>query len=404
MQKAQIALTTLACVGILVLVGLSVSSQSSLATALKDSQQARADAEGARAQRDAALVGSFQDASTSMAALAKALSEPRPVQVENKADAAEAAIMLSNLTDNQCRNYAAYILGRLGGEKAEARLIEMAKNDPDTSASQAAFQALQTMRSPVALVIAMEKLRSNDLNQKQMAASVLSNLATSPMVPEIAKELTSLKGRDNNVEQIRYYLYRVFERLGDSRACTAILVGLSQEDEPYRRSQGIEALMACASAAYTEDILAMLESIDLMNNNHSGAWSEFMRGAARVGDPRYAPMMVKFVTHNSSSYRRMALDGLRRMQDPESAKELLEAWKKATGSTKTEIQKLLTDGYAGIVSSEDGTEFTLAGADEMKKLVAERDAQIAELLKREKAIANVGGEDGGKQPGGGGIF
>lgn len=395
MQKAQFAFTAVLLIAVIGFMALIAMGQNK-ATALAEAQVAALEkAANADAEARAASMAALEKAAAGMADLAAAMREPRPVEAEAVGDAVNAAVMLSQLTDNQTRNYAAYILGRLGGEEAETRLIDMARNDPDTSTSQAAFQALQNMNSEKVGAIAIEQLKSNNPRRKQAAASVLSQIATHEMVPDLNAVLLAHGGRDNQVEQIRYYLYRALQRLGDPRSCEALSRALQFENDDYRRNAALLALMACADSRHVPTLIKALDSLGDPNTNTNARWSEVLQAIEQLGDPRLAPFAASLVTNDNNYNRRQAFEALQRLRDPSVAPDLLKAWTSADGATKKELDQFLDKGYPGIVKAKDGEGYSLVPDEEMNPLMAEREERIRQLIEQAKVRQPPGKEEGG---------
>lgn len=143
-------------------------------------------------------------------------------------DVLDAAILLSKSSNNSIQQSACNILGQLGGEKAENRLIKLAE---ETENPYNAFRALSHMGSKKALPLIINKLKTGNDREKNMASGNLNELLTPEYVLEVAKLLPLMVGNNYNTRNIRNNIVRAVCESGDMRVTEYVLPFLSMVDE-----------------------------------------------------------------------------------------------------------------------------------------------------------------------------
>ncbi len=392
-------------IGILLLMGLflwqQIEARSAQQELIKTISEQHAASQAAMAKTVSAtgeVTRSLAELSTAMAAtskgissLSEAMTRPRPIEAEPVGDAMRAAIMLSRLTNEQCRYHAAEILGCLGGKDAETRLLQMATEERSEQAQSSAFRALATMQSDKLMPLAIRLLKNGTLAQKRAAAGSMSQSAQPKHLPDLIQALEQLKGKDHQVAQIRYSLYQIFRRLGDPRACKVLSRAIEEEQTSSSYKQ--EALRAFVLSMTNREVPLFLRTVARMEELHSSGYSSsnLTRALGALRDPRLGPFLVQLLSSSSSYTNRYVCEALKLTADPSVAAELCKRHDDPNGKAKKELAVLLKGGYPGVVYDEKTKRFSVVGEDEMKKLMAERDQRIRQIVQ--------GQVDDGQNPG-----
>ncbi|MHC4871105.1 MAG: HEAT repeat domain-containing protein [Planctomycetota bacterium] len=184
-------------------------------------------------------------------------------------DMAEAAILLSKSNNKNITNSVCHILGYIGGEKAEQRLIEMCENSENPYSP---MNALARMGSSKALKLALDKLKTGTKNEKSSASGMLPQLIKPENVVEVAQILPTLLGNDYTTRNIRNNIIRALGEAGDIRATEYIVPFIRNAD-----NNTVYSLMDAMNKL--KDPLAAPEIIELYNNSNDNSKKNIERYA-----------------------------------------------------------------------------------------------------------------------------
>ena len=293
----------------------------------------------------------------------------------------QAAILLSTATDESVCNYSAQILGRIGGEKAESRLLEMARDHAGSRST--ILSALREMGSRHTSELVLESLRSSNLRDIQHAAGQLSNVITPKMLPDILEILSELPpGGQSEYRHIRRGFYDAIRRLGDPRACEAMLDAAAEEMEDYGRQSAMQAFSHCLDNKHLMLVEKAFRTIGSFNNERNrGQYTELLRRMGQLGDLRAGEYLVEVIDGTNDQYlTRVAIEGLRNLRDPLAAEAICKCLNSKDANVRRYAEQLCGNGYPGI-KEVDGS-YTVVSEEEMQKLLVERARKVEALEQR----------------------
>jgi len=307
----------------------------------------------------------------------------------------DAALQLSRASVPQIRSSAIPLLSLLGGEKTEARLLEMVKDDPACRSS--ALQALRGMGSRKVSGIILDWLKNGSPAERQTAASVLPGQMTQEMLPDILKLLRNVPtgGTEYSGAQVRQYLYNALQQLGDRRACDALLAAMREETQEYTKQSAVSALAACASRREIALVGKALASLGPCAPNMSSSMHHaLVQCLGNLRDPRATEYLLPLLTASSNEQlRRQVVQALVQLRDPLAAKTLCALDIQDQNLKRYVDDTLRNAAYPGIRVVDD--KLVCVPDEEMKKLLEERTRQIAEI---EKGLADDAVKAAGDKP------
>lgn len=316
-------------------------------------------------------------------------SSATPAQSEPTLE--ESALHLSRAGVPQIRATAIQILSLLGGEKTEARLLEIIKEDP--VARPAALQALRSMGSRKVGGIVLDWLKNGSSAERQAAANALPGQLTPEMLTDVLGLLRDLPGgAEYSAVQVRQCLYAALQQLGDRRACDPLFLAMRQETQDGSKRAAAAALAACASRRELPLLGKALASLGPCNpNTDLGTHSVLIESLGNAHDLRATEYLLPLLAAGSNpQVQRQVVQALTQLRDPLAATALC-AMDVKDPALKRNIEEMLRNAaYPGIRVVDD--KFVPVPEGEMRKLLDERARQIAEL---EKSLAETAELPGG---------
>ncbi len=293
----------------------------------------------------------------------------------------DAALMLSYSPDPRLRQHTIAILGQLGGEKAEKRLLEILESDGNSQSQ--VLQALQTMGSNRLEPLVMTILEEGTLQEKSAAAGMLNDILNRenlPVVLELFVELPS--GNHSHANSIRQRIYGAVRNLGDPAACRPLLDAALMETNEYTQREAFQALVACSTPAQLGLLVEALEALGPALQNHSaGSHQQLVSHFGQMGDPRVTPVLLKQLDSPNRSVVQYAAQALMQLKDPLAAERLVKIANGPDTHAKQYLSRGIGNGYPGIRKRDDGT-YALAGAETLNSLFEARRKLVARLEER----------------------
>ncbi len=293
-------------------------------------------------------------------------------------DAEDSALKISILTNPAIRRQVAPIMGMLGGDKMERRLVDMAMTDTDSSTRSAALSALSTMGSKELVKVAIRMLNSADAGACQVAASKLSEKPSAEAKPAMLAALKRLSGSNEYADSTtRRYIYAFMAKVGTEKDFDALLAAYKLE-KGSSRSHAFNTLVKLKGDSY-EVMLKLLKD----NTDPNTLEYSVIRKLAASADYRATEVLMPVLKSSRSSYtRREVYNLLAKTRDPLAAGELVRRYKIETYSeNKRVLQSMLAAGYPGITYDAATKTAKLIPAEELRKLLDARKKKVAALWK-----------------------
>ncbi|OGV51252.1 MAG: hypothetical protein A2017_16695 [Lentisphaerae bacterium GWF2_44_16] len=298
------------------------------------------------------------------------------------------AILLVRNCPDKCSNQAIQILGALGGEKAEAVLLDIAKNSTERK-YRAALYALKNMKSGKLREIIMEELSKPELDFKKINALTAlfrdssNNIFQKEDIPLMEKLLSGLdKTASGNSGYLRSIFIRMICELDEKKGVELLCKKLSETSIPEEKRKLISGLgqKLSLSVVSWEKITAAVGS---PQDNRKALYEIVLRMAAS-GDWRMTNLIIKLINLTllppKLSYYENYVKILSRLKDPKAAKTLLSL----CGNSQPYNSCL--DNYPGI--KKDGSKYVLVDDETMKKLMEKRAEKIEYLNEIDKKKGN----------------
>ncbi|MFA4944688.1 MAG: HEAT repeat domain-containing protein [Lentisphaeria bacterium] len=311
------------------------------------------------------------------AARAKLVAGKRNVS----ADDLDAALHLSCHGDQQIRDSAVQILGKLGGAAAEARLLEMVEE------SNNALSQLYALNPAQAEKIVGDWLKSGVNERMQAAVNALQlgrGRISKEMVGVILEAMKGMGG-DTYGRNLRQSLGYILQNIRDPRVCPVMLELLQSETEEYQVRNFLNILLANAGRRELPLVLKAMQQMKGLERN-TDVGNNALQYFGRIRDPRGTPAVMGFLKSSNDYYQRQAMQALARIGDPLAAPALAELAARKPNYVQELLNLVQDSGYPGL-NVVDG-KLQVVGETEMAKLLAERD----ELIRRLEAEEGKAGE------------
>jgi HEAT repeat protein len=181
---------------------------------------------------------------------------PVPEKPENSAELESLGVealskALTDHTDPQVRQYAAYLLGKARNPRAIQPLVE-ALADFDKSVREQATLALSAIGKAAVEPLA-EAMKEPKWETRYRAAEALGKIADEKAVKPL------IKGLKDNRDHVRYMAAKGLRTLGDSDAIEPMII-LLKDDNHYVRMMAVRALGAIGGAKADDALKAALAS------------------------------------------------------------------------------------------------------------------------------------------------
>ena len=330
----------------------------------------------------------LQQTNEQIADLSRALSGPSRER-EALVNSSEAAVLLSTLSDPEIRRNATRILERLSDERADARLVELAKNDADTDVRALALQALRRKNSPLVGDVVIEMLTGGRAAERRVAASVLREMPDRRYTKTVVEELGKTAMADANGRAVATDLVLFLKQTADASAADTLFALLAQEPETKRAHMLAEALIACTDRRHLPLLVKALQS--RRGKPASIAPHDpivpLLDALAEHNDRRATKAVLPYLLSDNSYIQRAAVTAAVQLRDPVAAEALVDAYGKLGSYNKLRIQRAFVKGYPGVVFDKEKEEAKLVPEDDLQQLIEERNAAL------KKHAALVGADD-----------
>ncbi|MFW5893684.1 MAG: HEAT repeat domain-containing protein [Verrucomicrobiota bacterium] len=293
----------------------------------------------------------------------------------------DAALMLSYSPDPRLRQQTIVILGQLGGEKAEKRLLEILESDSDSQSQ--VLQALQSMGSAHLESLVMNILKDGTLQEKNVAVGVLNFVLNRENLPDVLEVLDQLPtGNQSYGNSIRQRIYGAVRNLGDPAACRPLSEAVLMETNEYAQREAVQALVACSTQAHIGMLIEVLKALGPALQNHSSSsHQQLISHFGQLGDPRVTPVLLDFLDSPNRSVVQQAAQALMQLKDPLAVERFVKIANGADSHAKQYMLHAIRNEYPGIRKLEDGT-FAVADEETMNQLLEARRNLVARIEKR----------------------
>jgi HEAT repeat protein len=326
-----------------------------------------------------------------IAALRKALASKTATSFEQD-QLFDAAVLLARKSPENQSSTAIYLLGTIGGSKAEPILLEMLEN-ASPNQLPAILTALSNIRSQKLHDILMKFLTSEE-NQQTISSvvSILNNSnSTNPNIvkksdlPVIEKILEKYPDSDyNNNRYIRGMLLGIILRLDQDKGVQYICDDLQSATFPQK--QNIIYLITNNNYRISfkswEKIIKSTGDFDEFNPD---IYLAILRVLSQTGDLRATDLILAWAefAKTNDNFRRQYVDSLVRLRDPKAAKTLLDLYQPENLVNCKGRGNL--DNYPGI--RRENNNYVLVDAATMQKLLEQRAKKIESLNELDKRRA-----------------
>jgi HEAT repeat protein len=299
----------------------------------------------------------------------------------------QAALLLAEQGPSNISHQAMYILGYLGGEKAENALLKMLADGSRGRNSSAIINALVTMRSRKLRPVIIKLLNSSNHQDIAAATNALNNRSLRILkksdLPLLIKLLDDMSYDVNNRYR-RNNILRAICQLDQNTGIKYICEALETADVNQQR----ELCYIPAHGGINLSAKSWLKIIKILgepNGQNISTFQGVCTGIARSGDMRLMDIALSWaeLAVDNSSFRNTYIDMLNRMRDPKTAKIFLDLCLK-NGATNNHYMNCLRN-FPGIIQ-KDG-KYQLVDDAAMKKLLENRAKLITRLNERDKRKA-----------------
>jgi len=300
----------------------------------------------------------------------------------------QAALLLAQQGPSNVSNQAMYILGYLGGKKAESALLKMLENRSHGRNASSIINALVTMRSNKLRPVIIKLLNSNNYQDIDAATNAINNRSSRILkksdLPLLVKVLDDMP-YDNNNRYRRNNMIRAICQLDQDAGVKYICDALETADVNQERELiyiPIHGQINLSAKSWLK-IIKVLEEPNVRNLSPFQALCD---GISRCGDLRLMDAVLpwtEFAMQNSS-FRNSYINMLNRMRDPKSAKVFLDLCLKSTTARHNYYMSYLNN-FPGII--QKAGKYQLVDDATMKKLLKNRAKIIARLNERDKRRA-----------------
>ena len=299
----------------------------------------------------------------------------------------QAALLLAQQGPSNISNQAMYILGYLGGEKAENALLKMLDGGSRGRNSSAIINALVTMRSRKLRPVIIKLLNSSNHQDIAAATNALNNRSLRILkksdLPLLVKVLNDMPYGSNNRYR-RNNMIRAICQLDQNTGIKYICEALETADFNQQR----ELCYIPARGGINLSAKSWLKIIKILGEPNSQNLSAFQGacdGISRSGDLRLVDIALPWAEFavDNSSFRNTYVNMLNRIRDPKTAKIFLDLCLKS-GATNNHYMNYLRN-FPGIIQKEG--KYQLVDDAAMEKLLKNRAKLIARLNERDKRKA-----------------
>ncbi|MHC4251821.1 MAG: HEAT repeat domain-containing protein [Planctomycetota bacterium] len=325
----------------------------SIRSRLADAERARSEAERARREAEEAREDELREAAGKLegaaARLAAALEGPGGRGGDPIAKLVESALLLSRSSDATTRCAAARVLKGMQGERAEARLLEMARKDPSQYVRNEAVGALAECGSP--------------------------------QLVDILGQAWDRGGMDESAR--RHYVRRL-KQAGNKTACKLLLYVIHHDPDSGVIKEAAEDLVQIVTR---RDAMVLGKAVDVLRakqrDRADASLTIVIEALGRMGDIRTTEHLIPCLSYDEARVAREAARALGRLQDPLAARPLVEALERT--ELREAVVEVLKEGYPG-VRRDGGDAFALVDDDELNRLLAERKEKIERRLEEIKEL------------------
>ncbi|OGV51251.1 MAG: hypothetical protein A2017_16690 [Lentisphaerae bacterium GWF2_44_16] len=298
----------------------------------------------------------------------------------------DAALLLVRNGPENTSSQAVQILGYLGGEKAEAALIDIVNNGPQNRC-YSAMDALSNMQSKKLRDIVIKRLESCDSQRINSMMNILQNrdrnILLKEDLPLIEKALSSIDDNDyNNNRYVRNCLIGLICKFNQAKGVELVCKGIMTASEPYRKRELIYQVAdrRTLSIASWEKIIKTIGDPEY-NTEPCQAVLERIRNNA---DWRMTDLILPWAEFASSNdnFRQSYINALGNLKDPKAAGTMLALYKLASKTSPGNRYEHYFNNYPGI--KKDGSNYVLVDDETMKKLMEQRAKRIEYLNKNDK--------------------
>lgn len=312
----------------------------------------------------------------------------------------DAALMLTYSPDPNLRQHTIAILGQLGGQKAEERLLEMMESDRNTQSM--VLQALRAMGSPKLEPLVMGILQEGSLQQKSVAAGMLSEVLNRANVNVVLDMLNELPlGNHSYANSVRQQIYGALRNLGDPKACRPLMEAALLETQEYTQREAVQAMIGCSTPAELGLLVEMLRNLGPVGSNSSAnSHQQLLSHLGQLGDPRATPALMEHLDSPNRSVTQQTVQALAQLQDPYAAERLVEVANGPDSHAKQYLSHYINNGYPGVRRNDDGT-YSLEKGEVMERLMKARERTVARLVRRYGKLEVPGEAEAGDDKGAG---
>lgn len=326
-----------------------------------------------------------------IAALRKALDSKTATSFEQD-QLFNAAVLLARKSPESQSATAIYLLGTIGGSKAEPILLEMLEN-ASPNQLPAILTALSNIRSQKLHDILIKFLTSEE-NQQTISTVVnilynsnqtIPNIVKKSDLPVIEKMLAKYPDSDyNNNRYIRGMLLGIILRLDQDKGVQYICDDLQSAALPQK--QNIIYLITNNNHRISfKSWVKIIKSTGDFDEFNPDTYYAILRGLSQTGDLRFTDLILPWAefAKTNDNFRRQYIDSLVRLRDPKAAKTLLDFYQpenlvncKGRGSL---------DNYPGL--KRESNNYVLVDDATMQKLLEQRTKKIENLNELDKKRA-----------------
>ena len=298
----------------------------------------------------------------------------------------EAALFLAENAPDNAQSQAIYLLGNIGGQKAENALLRMLENSPRQS--NAIYQALANMQSKKLRPLIIAKLEQladggsfNDFN------SFINNINNNSSggffgkndVPLLKKVLAAIPDNDyNNNRYIRNQLIGCILRIDSRAGVDAICESLAINTIPNRQRELIYQLSNYNIPTGINEWRRIIEALGPVSTANAEVYGALCSAMQRGADWRLTEIVLPWAEEmkNNRNYGNEYLNLLLALRDPAAAKTV------AGFLNNRELSRNYSRGqveYPGLVRNAE--QYAPISDAEMEKLLASRN-KVMERLNR----------------------
>ena len=326
-----------------------------------------------------------RDIAVLRAAFSKAIKAKLATSSQDKI--LQAALLLVQQGPSNISNQAMYILGYLGGEKAENALLKMLADGSRGRNSSSIINALVTMRSSKLRPVIIKLLNSSNYQDINAATNALNNRSLRVLkksdLPLLIKVLDDIPYSSNNRHR-RNNMIRAICQLDQNTGIKYICEALETADFNQQRELCYIPMHGGINLS-AKSWLKIIKILGEPNSQNLSAFQGACDGISRSGDLRLVDIALPWAEFavDNSSFRNTYVNMLNRMRDPKTAKIFLDLCLKS-GATNNYYMNYLRN-FPGIIQ-KDG-KYQLVDDAAMKKLLEKRAKTIARLNERDKRKA-----------------